>query len=241
VYISSAAVYSKAGASGGPVSAEKTRAFPARYNLYGRAKVLAESLVRTECERAGCSWVILRPVFVYGPGNRVLVRNFSRLLAHKRLFVVGSGDNRISTAYIDETAEAVVLAGTHPKAHGRVYDVASDEAVTQAEFLNATADALGMPRPSRHIPTRLAFAAAWVADMAARVPGVEPPFTRAMIDLMSADQVVDAVRLREELGWGHRTRFAEGMRRMQDWYRAIRDKENSMDSAAWRGSVLQSA
>lgn len=241
VYVSSAAVYSKENTAGGSVSAEKTRAVPARYNLYGRAKILAETLVRTECERAGCSWVILRPVFIYGPGNRVLVRNFSRLLARKRLFVVGPGNNRISTAYIDESAEAVVLAGLHAKAHGRVYDVASDEVVTQAEFLNSTADALGMPRPTRHIPARLAFTAAWAADMAARLPGVEPPFTRAMIDLMSADQVVDAGRLREELGWVHRTRFAEGMRRMRDWYRAMRDKETSRDSAAYRDGVLQSA
>ncbi len=171
----------------------------------------------------------------------MLVRNFSRLLARNRLFVIGSGDNRIATAYIDESAEAVVLAGLHPRAHGRVYDVASDEAVTQVDFVNATADALGMPRPTRHIPARLAFIAAWAADMAARVPGLEPPFTRAMIDLMSTDQVVDTGSLREELGWTHRTRFAEGMRRMRDWYRAIQDKENSGVSAASRDRVLQSA
>lgn len=241
VYVSSAAVYSKEGASGIPVSADKVRAVPARYNLYGRAKALAEALVRMECERAGCSWVILRPVFIYGPGNRVLVRNFSRLLARNRLFVIGSGDNRIATAYIDESAEAIVLAGLHPRAHGRVYDVASDEAVTQVDFVNATADALGMPRPTRHIPASLAFVAAWAADMAAQVPGLEPPFTRAMIDLMSTDQVVDTGSLREELGWTHRTRFAEGMKRMRDWYRAIQDKENSGVSAASRDRLLQSA
>lgn len=241
VYVSSAAVYSKKGASVGPVSADKTQAVPARYNLYGRAKAMAEMLVRRECERAGCSWVILRPVFIYGPGNRVLVRNFARLLDRGRLFTVGSGSNRISTAYIDEAAEAVVLAGLHPRAHGKVYDVASDEAVTQTQFINATADALGMPRPTRHVPVRIAFAAAWAADIVARLPGREPPFTRAMIDLMSTDQVIDAGLLREELGWTHRTRFAEGMWRMQEWYQRTKLKEDRGDPDTCGGRVLQSA
>lgn len=217
VYVSSGALYSRAAAARGPVSAARTPATPARYNLYGRAKLEAERLVQRECDKAGVSWVILRPVFVYGPGNRVLVRNFSRLLERKHLFVVGRGLNRISVAYIDETAKAVVLAGLHPRAHNRIYDVASDEAVTQIEFLNATADALCMPRPTRHVPTGVAYVAAWVADVAARLPRCEPPFTRAMIDLMSTDQVIDAGLIREELGWEHTTRFAEGMQRMRDW------------------------
>jgi 2-alkyl-3-oxoalkanoate reductase len=241
VYVSSAAVYSKELASGAPICAEQTPADPARYNLYGRAKVEAEQLVRTECQRAGCSWVILRPVFIYGPGNRVLVRNFSRLLERQHLFVIGSGDNRIATAYIDDAAQAVVLAGLHPKADGKVYDIASDEAVSQIDFLNTTADALGMPRPTRHVPTRLAFTAAWAADLAARLPGIEPPFTRAMIDLMSTDQIIDAGPIRTDLGWQHRTRFAEGMGRMQEWYRGGQVKKSSGSTDTCHDRIAQSA
>jgi len=241
VYISSAAVYSKRAAADGPICANRTPAAPVRHNLYGRAKVAAEELVRTECERAGCSWAIVRPVFVYGPGNRVLVRNFARLLERGRLFVVGRGDNRISTAYIDEAAQAVVLAGLHPKAHGRVYDVASDEAVTQVDFLNATADALHMPRPTRHVPTRLAFMAAWGADLIAKLPGCEPRFTRAMVDLMSTDQEVDSTPLNQELGWQHKTRFAEGMWRMREWYRELDKTADLARFDASEGRIRQSA
>jgi nucleoside-diphosphate-sugar epimerase len=241
VYVSSAAVYSKSAAADGPLSASRTAARPARYNLYGRSKTEAERVVRSECQRAGCSWVILRPVFIYGPGNRVLVRNFSRLLPRGRLFIIGSGKNRISTAYIDDSAEAVVLAGLHPKAHGKTYDIASDEAVSQIDFVNATADALDMPRPQRHIPVRLAFAAAWAADVVARLPGREMAFTRAMVDLMSTDQAVDTRLIREELGWQHKTRFAEGMRRMREWYRTSLIKEDSGNPDAARDRVLQSA
>jgi len=188
-------VYSPQAAKGEPASAYRTPAQPPAYNFYGRAKLEAERLVRAECERAGCPWTILRPVFLYGPENRILVSSFARLLQRRRLFVIGRGDNRISTAYVDDAARAVLRAAVEPKAHGRIYDVASDEAVTQVEFLNAIADALSMPRPSRHVPRPLAYTAAFVADLMARLPGIEPPFTRATIALMSADQVVDTSRL----------------------------------------------
>jgi nucleoside-diphosphate-sugar epimerase len=108
--------------------------------------------------------------------------------------------------------------------------------------VNATADALGMPRPTRHVPAGLAFGAAWAADVFARLPGREPPFTRAMIDLMTTDQVVDSSRLRADLGWEHRTRFAEGMWRMQEWYRSSQSKkEDSGVPETCGGGVRQSA
>jgi len=62
-----------------------------------------------------------------------------------------------------------------------------------------------------------------------------------MIDLMSTDQVIDAGLLREELGWTHSTRFAEGMWRMQEWYQRTRLKEDRGDPDTCGGRVLQSA
>jgi nucleoside-diphosphate-sugar epimerase len=228
VHISSAGVYSQASADGRPASAELTPAVPAAYNFYARAKLEAERLVRTECDRAGCSWTISRPAFLYGPENRILVNSFARLLRQRQLLVIGPGTNRIAAAYVDDAARAAILAATDPKAHARIYDVASDEAVTQVEFLNAIAETLGMPGPSRHIPLRVARAAAFVADLIARLPGLEPPFSRAMIALMSTDQIIDTSRIRDDLGWKPEVTFAEGMRRMREWYLAGAGKDSQL-------------
>jgi nucleoside-diphosphate-sugar epimerase len=220
VHISSAGVYSQGAADGRPASADLTPVVPAAYNFYARAKLEAERLVRTECDRAGCSWTISRPVFLYGPENRILVNSFARLLRQRQLFVIGPGNNRIAAAYVDDAARAAIMAGTDPRAHGRIYDVAGKEEVTQVEFLNAIAEALGMPKPTRHIPLLVARATAFLADQIARLPGFDPPFSRAMIALMTTDQVIDTSRIRDELGWKPEVTFAEGMRRMREWYSA---------------------
>ncbi len=228
VYISSAAVYSP-GSSGRPVCADCTPAQPAHYNLYGRAKLEAENLVRRRCEQVGCPWTIVRLGFMYGPRNQALFRHFVPMARRNELFIVGHGRNRIATLYLEDAAQAVLLAGTHPAAAGRIYDVASDEPVTQRAFLDATCDALALPRTRRQVKSiTLAHLLATVEDCRARIAGRPPMASRAMVALMAADQVVDATRIRQELGWHPDVTFEQGMQRMGEWYRQT---QASADSA----------
>jgi len=231
VYVSSAGVY--LGARGrGTVSADRTPAKPLPSNLYARAKLEAEDLVRSECERAGCPWTIVRLGFLYGPENRALLRHLVPLLERGRLFIIGSGRNHIATLYVDDAAHAVLLAGTHPAAEDKIYDVASDEHVTQREYLEAAADALGLPRPRRRVGRRVAYAAAGLAELWARLRGGVPPFTRAMVVLMAADQVLDTSRTREELGWRPEVAFEEGIRRTAEWHRQLRAEHQERPGAS---------
>ena len=113
---------------------------------------------------------------------------------------------------IDDAVRATVLAGESPQAAGKIYDVASGEHVTQREFIDATTDALDLPRCRRQIGRRLALLGAWLIE---RMSKHEAHISRAMVALMSTDQVVDAGRIRAELGWRPEVSFAEGMRRMR--------------------------
>ena len=223
VYISSGAVY---GASGDPsgVCADRTPARPAAYEYYGRAKAESERLVRSECERTDCPWTILRLGFLYGAGNRALLRHFIPLAKSRRLRIIGNGENRIAGLYIGDAVQATALAGWHPIAVNKVYDVASDELITQREFINTTTDALDLPRAGRHIGRRVAFACAWLVETLSNLSGRQAHVSRSAVALMSADQAMDAGRIRAELGWRPEVSFREGMRRTQEWHRRISEE-----------------
>ncbi len=218
VYLSSAAVYLGENAVS-PVSVDRTPAEPFPYNYYAVAKLRAEHLIRAECDKAGVPWSIVRLGFLYGPGNRALFRHFVPLLKKNRLFIVGDGQNRIATLYVEDAARSVVLAGTHPAAVGKIYDVASDERVTQREYVDATADALDLPRPTRHVGQRLAFYGAGAVEFFSGLFGRDPKYTRAMVMLMSSDQEVDSGRIRNELGWRPEMTFKDGMQLTAEWRR----------------------
>jgi nucleoside-diphosphate-sugar epimerase len=150
-----------------------------------------------------------------------LLRRFVPLAEQGRLFILGSGQNRIASLYVDDAARAVLLAGSHPAAENTIYDVASDEHVTQHQYLEATADALGLTPPHRRVGQRVAYAAAGLTELWARLWAETPSFTRAMVALMAADQVLDASRIRNELGWRPEVGFAEGMRRTAEWHHQL--------------------
>jgi nucleoside-diphosphate-sugar epimerase len=217
VYISSGAVYAPTVDPGG-FCAERTPARPPRYNFYGRAKLVAESLVRAECERVDCPWTIVRLGFLYGAGNRALLQHLAPLARRNKLFIVGNGENRIATLYVDDAVRATLLAATHPQAAGKIYDVASAEPVTQREFLDATTWILGLPRTRRRISRGAAFVGAWLIEQWSHWANRQPHISRAAVALMSTDQFVDTSRIRREVGWRPEVSFAEGTRRMRESY-----------------------
>ncbi|MBP7935543.1 MAG: NAD(P)-dependent oxidoreductase [Phycisphaerae bacterium] len=217
VYVSSAVVYSPA-AQSSPMCAERTPVEPASFNYYGRAKLEAENLVREQCDRVGCPWTIVRLGFLYGPENRAMESHFMPLIKGRWLFIVGSGENRIATLYVDDAARAVVLVATSQAPANRIYDVASDEPVNQCQFLDGTCDAMGLPRSRQQVGCGLARFFSGAVDLCSRITGKRFSFSRAMVALMSADQVIDAGRIRRELGWRPEVTFEKGIRLTRQWW-----------------------
>jgi len=217
VYVSTGAVYSARHVGDG-ISAGSTPIGPLPHNYYARAKLEAENLVRSECERANVPWTIVRlACTIYGPGPSPLAKTFLALAEGGYLYVIGSGRNQFATAYVDDAARAVILAGVRPVAAGKIYDVASEEPVTQRQFVDAVADALGVT-PPRAVARWLAYIAAWLIERWTRTWGREHPITRWLVVLMSVDQPVDTRRIRDELGWRPEVTFEQGMKLMKQWH-----------------------
>ena len=77
--------------------------------------------------------MILRPGVVYGPGNkgihgRVGIGTFG-------LFLHLGGSNILPLSYVDNCADAIVLAGITPGVDGQVFNVVDDELPTSRRFL----------------------------------------------------------------------------------------------------------
>lgn len=199
VYVSSAAVY--LGWRGAiPVAADRVRASPPAHAHYARAKLAAEEIVRQACGRAGVTWVIVRLGFLYGPGNRSLETVLGELHRRGRLRLVGSGENRIAALHVEDAARAVLLTATHPAAWG-TYDAVGDERVSQRRFIEAHLGALGIDGHVRRVPRPAAVLGAWLGELLGTLIGVEPLVSRWLVELLAADQQIDAGRIRRELGW----------------------------------------
>jgi len=104
-----------------------------RGDAYCFAKVKQDEIVAEYGRRFGIPYVILRPGYVLGPGKsgiagRVGTGSFG-------VFLHLGGSNTIPFTYIDNCAEAMVLAGLTNGVDGDVFNIVDDDLPSSRQFL----------------------------------------------------------------------------------------------------------
>ncbi|HYZ57789.1 MAG TPA: NAD-dependent epimerase/dehydratase family protein [Streptosporangiaceae bacterium] len=191
-------------------------------NPYSRSKVAGERLLQRMIRDDGAPVTIVRPGWIYGPGDTASFGRFAQMIDEGRMLIIGSGENHVPLAYVCDVAEGVLLAGAAEHANGRTYLLVNDEPVTQREFLNAIAAELGVPAPSRRIPYRAAVALGAAAETVGHLTRRQqpPPVMRYGLQLLGGENRFSIDRARRELGFSPAVGFAEGVRLGVAWYRA---------------------
>src|SRR5881227_1649721 len=104
-----------------------------RFDAYGFGKLKQEEVVREYGNQHNLPYVILRPGYVFGPGKRelngrVAINTFGFLIQ------VG-GSHPLPLTFVDNCAEAIVLAGLKAGIDGEVFNIVDDELLTGRQFL----------------------------------------------------------------------------------------------------------
>lgn len=137
VLVSSFAVYRTAELPRGALVTEETpiESHPERRDGYVLAKLHQEEIVRQYAARLGFELVVARPGVVYGPGG------YDPLSARiglnlPGLFLSMGGDNLLPLSYVDNCADALVVAATVPRAAGLTLNLHDDDLRTCREYLS---------------------------------------------------------------------------------------------------------
>lgn len=135
VLISSFGVYGLAKLPRGFVVDENAplEVHPQRRDLYSYAKLRQEQLFWEYQERLGFPLVVLRPGVIYGPRGSALSSRIGLDLGGIYLHL--GGNNTLPLSYVENCAEAIVVAGESDQAIGQVYNVHDDHLPTCAQFL----------------------------------------------------------------------------------------------------------
>lgn len=159
-----------------------------------RAKDRAEAAVRA----SGLDWTILRPSWVYGPGDRSLQR-FVAFVRYLPFFpMIGDGRTRVAPLFVDDLAALVVRALDEPRAVGRAFDLGGPEDLEMRDVVRTMVRVLGVRRPYPIVPHPKPFMKA-VAAVLELLP--TPPLSRGMIDFVTMEAPVDDREARHLLGW----------------------------------------
>jgi uncharacterized protein YbjT (DUF2867 family) len=158
-----------------------------------RAKGIAEAAVRD----SGLRYVLIRPSWTYGPGDRSLNRFLGLIRGIPLVFPqLGSGSQRINPVHIDDVARLVAEAVEGDRADGATIEIGGPDVLSLDDIVRAAMRALGREKPIVHIPLPLARFAGLLLE---RVPG--QLLSRDAVDFIAQSAVANL----EELA----TRFPE--------------------------------
>jgi nucleoside-diphosphate-sugar epimerase len=200
-------------------AADETAPLREEPNPYSRSKLAGERLLERMIRERAAPVTIVRPGWIYGPGDRASFGRLAAKVASGRMLVIGDGSNHLPLIYVRDVARGILLAAEAEQAVGRSYLLVNDEPVTQRDFLDAIAAELGVPAPKRHMPYRLALAAGAAAEALGRLTRRRepPPVTRYGLQLLGGENRFVITRAREELGFDPMVDRAEGVRSSVAW------------------------
>jgi dihydroflavonol-4-reductase len=212
IHFSSAGVLGQVAA--GDTAGESYACHP--QNAYDRTKLEAEQEAQT-ASRKGQNVIIIRPGWVYGPGDR---RTFKLIeaIAKKRFLLVTRGDAWQTPVYVQDLIQGVMLCQAQGRP-GEIYHLAGDEVLSVRRMVETIASALGTGIPRFHLPLLPTRIAARLLETGFRLFSREAPLTMGKLAFFIHPKPLSIQKVKEECGYTPSTDFAAGMERTVAWYR----------------------
>jgi len=202
---------------------DESTPYPKRWLChYAHSKALAEQHVLAANGTNGLLTCALRPHLIWGPGDRHLVPVVIDQARRGRLRRVGDGTNLIDTIYVENAADAHLLAADALQAGspvaGRAYFISQGEPVNCWRWIDELLAIAGLPPVTK----TLSLPAAWTLGVLSdaiywllRLQG-QPLMSRFLARQLSASHYFNISRARRDFGYHPTISMAEGMQRLAD-------------------------
>jgi nucleoside-diphosphate-sugar epimerase len=220
VLVSSFGVYGVAGMKRGALIDERSplELHPEWRDVYSYTKLRQEQLFCDHQQKRGFELVVLRPGVIYGPGGGHFSARVG--LSLFGMFFHLGGHNQLPITYVENCAEAIVHAGTHPQAAGQVFNVHDDELISSRQYLRAYKKNVKKIRSVRLPYLALMIVSRVIERYHRRSKGQLPAiFTPYKTTSMWGGNRFSNAKLKS-LGWKQRVNTSEGMRRTFEYFRA---------------------
>ena len=191
-------------------------------SYYPQTKAEAEGLVLAANDGT-LATVSLRPHLIWGPEDNHLV---PRIIERGRLGAlrkIGLKECLVDTIYIDNAAEAHLMAADKlaigSKVAGKTYFISQAEPLPLWDIVNRILAAAKIPPVTRTISPGLAYGIGWMLEKVYGTFGIkgEPRMTRFLAKELSTSHWFDISAAQRDFGYRPKISIDEGMKRLETW------------------------
>ena len=189
-------------------------------NPYEQSKAAAELVVKSYVA-AGLPVIIVRPEFIYGPGDLHVLGLF-RAIQRRQFFYIGDGYNTCHPTYIDDTIDGLLRSIRYGKV-GEIYHITGPRPIAFRDLAETIAAELDVAPPRLALPKSLVWLGAASAESVGTRLGFSVPLSRTGVAFFSENRRSTFAKAGEEVGYQPQVDIEEGVARSVAWYR-----ENSL-------------
>jgi nucleoside-diphosphate-sugar epimerase len=189
-----------------------------RGEAYCFAKYQQEKLLAEYHKDFGVPYVVVRPGTVYGPKKQAIMGRVG--IDTFGLFLHMGGPNTIPFTYVDNCADAIVLAGLVRGVDGEIFNVVDDDLPSSRQFLRWYKKNVKAFR-SIYVPHAVSYTLCYFWEMYHQwSEGQLPPaFNRRRWHAYWKKTSFSNEKLKTRLSWAPRVSTAEGLQRFFQSYR----------------------
>jgi nucleoside-diphosphate-sugar epimerase len=184
---------------------------------YGRSKLAAERHLASRSSEL--SFTIVRPVAVFGPGDRDFLAIFEMAKRGVAIYP-GTRHSSLNTVYVGDMIAGLIAAGQATSNRGKTYFLGDDTVRPWTSIYSTIADIVGHSRPIEvSVPRAIIGAAGAVGDFVGSLTG-KPSLVGRNKALLATPKywLCTSARARHDLGFATPTSLRDGMRMTYDWY-----------------------
>jgi nucleoside-diphosphate-sugar epimerase len=195
--------------------------FMSRYDSYCFGKVKQDEIIIEYGEKYKIPYVIVRPGAVYGHGakgsihSRVGIGTFG-------VFLHIGGSNIIPLTYIDNCADAIVLAGIKRGINGEIFNITDDDLPSSRKFLNMYKNNVKNFK-SIYIPYRVFYLICYLWEKYSKWSEGQLPlaFNRRKCSAEWKGNRYSNQKLKDLLGWKPKVSTEEGLRNHFEYFKGL--------------------
>ncbi|MFC1827142.1 NAD-dependent epimerase/dehydratase family protein [Thermodesulfobacteriota bacterium] len=189
---------------------------------YASSKAVAEQMVLSSNSEI-LKTCAIRPHLVWGPGDPHLIPRLIVRGKAKKLKQVGNGQNMVDISYIDNVADAHILAAENllsaATAAGNAYFISQGEPVILWNWINDLFRKLNIEPVKKKINAGPAYLIGTLLEGIYMWFGLdkEPPMTRFLSEQLARSHWFSIDKARHDLGYEPRVSTSEGLERVVKW------------------------
>lgn len=204
--------------------ADESLKYPDNHEAYyPKTKCMAEKHV-LENNSDKLATVALRPHLIWGPGDNHLGPRLVAKAKAGKLKFVGDGKNLIDTVYIDNAADAHILAAErlyiNSPIGGKAYFITNDDPRPISEIVNMILKAAKIDPVEATVNPKVAWMVGFVCEYAYKYLPLkgEPPITRWVAGELATAHWFNIDAAKKDLDYIPKVSIEDGMKKLAEYY-----------------------